>query len=316
MNKITKIRLNYALGAIVSVLLMWGIYLQVQKQLATLHTLNPAAIWQTGPPLFLWVTILLMPVNIGIEARKWQLLAGSAQRLTYWQALSSCLAGLSLSLITPNRLGEYPGRILYLKRQNTYRLASVAVMGAVSQMLALFLFGLASLIYYNTAFPGILPATALASCTLFTIGIAIVFARFERWAPYVERIKWLRKLSIYGKLLKRFSQKEQLTILGLSILRFTTYTAQYLILLRWMNVILPPVEGFLMCALFFWVMAVIPTLALVELGERGQVSMYLFHHFSENTIGILTATVGVWGINLILPAIAGSILLFRVRYIR
>jgi hypothetical protein len=79
---------------------------------------------------------------------------------------------------------------------------------------------------------------------------------------------------------------------------------------------MPVLDGFFMSALFFWVIAVIPSITLVELGERGQVGLYLFHHFSDNTVGILGATIGVWCINLILPAIIGSILLFRMRIIR
>jgi hypothetical protein len=316
LNKSTKIWLNYTLGAAVSALLLWGIYIQIQKQIDRLDELNPASLWQTGPDYLLWICILLMPLNIGLEARKWHLLASTARPLTFREALSSCLAGITVSLITPNRLGEYPGRLLYMRRKNTFRLISVSVLGAVAQMLALFTFGLASLIYYHWAFPGIISFVALSSCAVFTMSTAILYARFEHWAPLIEKIKWLRKFRVYGRLLRRFTNKEQLTILGLSLLRFATYTAQYLVLLRWMNVMLPPVEGFLMSALFFWVMAVIPTLALIELGERGQVSLYLFHHFSDNTVGILSATIGVWCINLILPAIAGSILLLRMRYIR
>ena len=100
------------------------------------------------------------------------------------------------------------------------------------------------------------------------------------------------------------------------MLRLSIYTAQYLILLSWMNIQLPLLEGFFMSGLFFWIIAVIPSITLVELGERGQISMFLFGHFSENTVGILTATVGVWAINLIIPALIGSLLTLRMRMIR
>jgi hypothetical protein len=63
-------------------------------------------------------------------------------------------------------------------------------------------------------------------------------------------------------------------------------------------------------------MAVIPTIALAELGTRGEVSLYLFHHFSSNTIGILGATLAIWFLNLVIPSIAGSLLLLRMRLLR
>ena len=98
--------------------------------------------------------------------------------------------------------------------------------------------------------------------------------------------------------------------------RFIVFAAQYLFLLKWMNVSVPLPEGFFMAALFFWVMAVIPSIALTELGLRGAVSIYLFQHFSSNTLGMLAATTGIWLLNLILPSIFGSFLIMRMRLLR
>lgn len=313
LNKSTKRRLNYLIGCLLAILFLYLIYLQVMKQL---NKIDPATLWQTGPMYLLWITILLMPVSLALEAKKWHLMAGSAQKLSYRQAFYSYLAGIAFSLVTPNRLGEYPGRIMYLKRQNTFRLISVSVLGAVAQMLTLFVFGTMGLIYYNLVVPGIPQFVILISCTVITLGIWVAYWRFEKWAPLIERIKWLRRYHVYGRLLKRFSRKEQRTILSISLIRYAIYTAQYLVLLRWMNVYMPPIEGFFMSALFFWVISIIPSVTLVELGERGAVGIYLFRHFSENTVGILSATVGIWCINLIVPAVLGSILLFRMRLIR
>lgn len=315
MNKSTKIWLNYTLGGLISVVLLGGIYLQVKKQLATL---GADWAWQTGPDYLLYIAIFLMPVNLMLEAWKWHMLAASAQRISYKQALLSYLAGISFSLVTPNRIGEYPGRILYLKKKNTFRLISVSILGAIAQLLTLFIYGLLGLVYYNIKYAGTLPMLVLAACFMATVIVSIVYWRFETWMPVIERIKWLQRFRyhIYGKLLKRFTASEQMRILAISLLRYSVYTAQYLILLLWMNVSVPLFEGFWMCALFFWVIAVIPSITLVELGERGQIGLYLFHHFSENTVGILGATVGVWCINLIVPGIIGSILLARTRLLR
>ncbi len=313
LNKTTKIWLNYVIGGSISILLLWGIYLQIQKQLSKVDW---DAALQTGPVYLLIICLALMPLNLALEAKKWHLLARSAQPLSYKQALYSYFAGIALSLVTPNRIGEYPGRLLYLKRKNTVRLIGVSVLGALAQMLTLFIFGLAGLIYYNIHFPGTFSTIVLVSCAIVLVVVFIIYWRFETWMPVIERIKWLRKFNVYGKLLKRFTPRLQLTILCISVLRYAIYTAQYLFLLWWMNVDMPAFGGFMMSSLFFWVIAVIPSITLIELGERGQVGLYLFHHFSDNTVGILAATVGIWCINLILPAILGSILLFRMRLLR
>lgn len=313
MNKSTKIWLNYTLGAAISALLLWSIYRQVHQQWLRV---DHAAFWRAGPILFLIGGLLLLPVNLGLEAYKWKILSGSAEPVTTRQAIASYLAGIAFSLVTPNRIGEYPGRMLYLKRSNTPRLISVSVLGAFAQLFSVLFFGIVGLTYYNIAFPGLWQKLVLAGCIAVTGGVALFYARFEKWAPRLEKIRWLRKYQAYGHMLKRFTRREQFTILLISLLRFVVFTAQYLFLLKWMNVHFPLAEGFCMAAVFFWAMAVIPSIALAELGIRGQVSIFLFQHFSNNTIGVLAATIVLWGINLVLPAIAGSILLLRMRLLR
>lgn len=314
MNKSTKIWLNYLLGGCISLLLLWGIYVQVLRQLEKVDIRNVFS--DMGDSSFLWACILLMPVNVLLEARKWQLLAGSAQPLTFRMSLASYFGGIAFSMITPNRLGEYPGRLLYLKRKNTIRLVSVSVLGALTQMLTLFIFGTLGLVYFCINFfePWAVPILVIS--VAMTIVLAIAFWNFETWLPFLEKIRWLRKFRVYKTLLKKFTRRQQSTILAISLIRYSIYTAQYLFLLYWMNIEMPFMAGYWMSALFFWVITIIPSIALVELGERGQVGLYLFHHFSDNTVGILAATVGIWCINLVIPAILGSILLLRMRFVR
>jgi hypothetical protein len=63
-------------------------------------------------------------------------------------------------------------------------------------------------------------------------------------------------------------------------------------------------------------MAVVPSIALLELGLRWQFSIIIFGIFSQNILGIYAAATGIWIINLLLPAIAGSILILGVRIFR
>lgn len=313
MNKSTKIWLNYVLGGSISLLLIWGIYIQVLSQL---ERVDMESLWERGPEYFLWICVILMPINLLLEAKKWQILAGSAQPLSFRGALASYLGGIAFSLVTPNRLGEYPGRMLYLKRKNTIRLVSVSLLGALTQMLTLFIYGTIGLIYFNLNFSHPLGIFALCGSAVITVILAIAFWSFETWLPLIEKIKWLRKFKVYKQLLKRFTSKEQLTILGISVLRYSIYTAQYLFLLYWLNVEMPFFDGFLMSALFFWVITIIPSVTLIELGERGAVGIFLFSYLNDNVVGILAATVGIWCINLVVPAILGSILLLRMRFLR
>ena len=313
MNKNTKIWLKYVAGAAILLLLLWRIYVQVSKQLSGI---NAHAWTNTGPTGYLALCICLMFVNVLIESRKWYLLSSSVEPISYRQALSGYLAGMAFSLITPNRIGDYPGRILYAGKKNTLNYISVSIVGVVSQLSAIFLFGLMGLIYYNIAYPALIAKVALGACVAGNIFIAVVYAKFDAWWPALVNIQWLKRFTLYGRLLARVSVRRQIVVFALSLLRFGVFTAQYLFLLKWMNVNMPTGAGYCMAALFFWVLAVIPSIALTDLGVRGNAGIYLFQHFSTNIIGILAATSGIWLLNLVLPSIIGSVLIMRMKLLR
>jgi len=313
LNKNTKIWFNYVAGPLISATLLYCIYTQVSKQL---HSIDKTAWQHTGPVVFLLLALFLTPFNLALEARKWHILAGSAHPLSFRGAFASYLAGMAISIVTPNRIGEYPGRILYLKRKNTFRLISVSALGIVSQFFTFFLFGITGLIYFDLNFHEYGNRLVLIICILIGIATGILYWRFEAWLNLLGNYKWTRKYNIYAQLLKRFNQKQLFNVLFISMVRYIIFTAQYLSLLYWMNVDVPIVGGFCFSALFFWLMAIIPTISLIELGARGAVSLYLFHHFSSNTIGILAATLAVWFLNLVIPSIIGSLLLLRMRLLR
>jgi hypothetical protein len=66
----------------------------------------------------------------------------------------------------------------------------------------------------------------------------------------------------------------------------------------------------------FLILAVVPTIALAELGVRGKISIFLFGAFSTNTLGIVLTASTIWLINLILPALAGSLFVLGIKLFR
>ncbi len=313
MNKSIKIWLNYLIGAAVCTGLVYTIITEVKKQTGSIDD----SLWQqTGSMILPVICIALMLLNSLLESYKWYLLLSWVQPVRYVHAAASYLAGIAFSVITPNRIGEYPGRILYLRGGNTFRHIHVSVSGVVSQLAGIWGAGLVGLVYYNYAFPSAYGRLALAGCIIINILIALVYWRFESWWPRLEQIKYLRRFGVYGRLMSRVPAGHRMKVLAISALRVAVFTAQYLILLKWLNVSLPLVPGYCMAALFFWVMAVVPSLALTELGIRGAVSIWIFQSFSANTIGILAATGSLWLLNLMVPALAGSILILRMKWLK
>jgi len=135
-----KIFLNYFVGPILFVWLSLSIYRQIKNQgdvQQSWHLIKEAFFGQSNWKIT--TVVLLMFLNWGIEARKWQLLVSRVERISFWNAYRSILAGQAFALNTINRSGDFVGRILYLHEGNRLRAVALSLVGSMSQILVTFL---------------------------------------------------------------------------------------------------------------------------------------------------------------------------------
>ncbi|HEU4554867.1 MAG TPA: lysylphosphatidylglycerol synthase domain-containing protein [Chitinophaga sp.] len=271
----------------------------------------------------LTLVFVLMIFNWGLEARKWQLLVRSLEAVSFLRAFSAVLSGVSLSINTPNRIGEYGGRMLYMSNQNKLKSIAATMIGSLSQLIITIIFGLTGLIYYVNNFPlakaNSYPAAyiwekiLLVALALIGVLAIILYFRLQIVITIFEKIPVLRKAKVFMQIITRYTTADLQYLLLLSACRYVVFSAQYLILLNTFGVEMLWWQGFLLNAVIYLVMAVVPTIAVVELGLRGKVSIYFLGLLSDNTAAIIAATVGIWLVNLLLPAVLGSILLLGVK---
>ena len=110
-----------------------------------------------------------------------------------------------------------------------------------------------------------------------------------------------------------FHWKELLRILSLSFGRYFVFIIQYILLLDLFKVHIFWVDAFALVGVLLLVLAIVPSIALAEMGIRGKVGLILFGLVSNNTIGIIATVGGIWLINLILPAIGGTLFILGLR---
>jgi hypothetical protein len=104
-----------------------------------------------------------------------------------------------------------------------------------------------------------------------------------------------------------------LKLLSFSAIRYIVFVVQYFLLFRLFEVDIEWWQCFWAVSVIFLVLAIIPTFAIAELGVRGKVSLKLIELFSTNSLGISITTATIWIINLVLPAIAGSLLILSIK---
>jgi len=270
--------------------------------------------WDSTRMLMLASVFVLMVVNWTIEAAKWRLQLDGTEKFSILQSLQSVLTGVAVSVITPNRIGEYVGRILYLKNVNKLQGITVTIIGSFAQLIVTGFLGLVGLIYYilkiqHSAWLNVLLLSSIALC----MGLTYLYFHLSKFIEWTSMIPMLRKVKVYLEIVKRFKRKQLFQILGLSFLRYLVYTIQFIILMRILLVNANFLDLLFTVWLIFWAMAIVPTIAIAEIGIRGETALFFLAPLSSNHFGIVSSSLLLWLINLIIPALIGCLFVFRMK---
>ncbi|TMI84909.1 MAG: hypothetical protein E6H10_04870 [Bacteroidetes bacterium] len=324
LNKNIKIFFNYFLGPLLFIWLSASIYNQVRHQsdLATSwlkikQSIDSPKIW------YLVLVIVLMFFNWSIEAIKWKISIQNIQPVHFLKSFRAVLSGVSFSVNTPNRMGEYLGRVLYMDEGNRLRAVSLAIASSMSQLIITLFFGMMGLFWIRTKIETGEMLKGIESSLWLQVlqyGVIIVLAiltllyfRLSLVARLVEKLRNGQKYVWLVSSLKGIHATLLLKLLSLSTIRYVVFVVQYFLLFRLFEVNIEWWECLWAVSVIFLVLAIIPTFAIAELGIRGKVSLKLLELFSTNSLGITVATASIWLINLVVPAVAGSLLIVSVK---
>ena len=261
--------------------------------------------WQQWTALAL--CILLMPVNMLIEAWRWKTLMNDgndandgndgmmswreAQRQVYY----SKLAGL----ITPWRLGEYPARGVLMSEKPTPnpslkgrtsniwpRVLSMGVVGSATMTLAIVITGVVGLAFS----PAIL--SLLGNSYLYAVAaVILVLAVGLYFAP-----RWLQK---YAEMNGRMMWRSLLQ----SWVRLACWCVQLALVLFALKGLemsdLAIASVWLQMPIYYLLVTITPNVPIVEVGVRGAWAMLLFGTPNAALAGVL-----LWAINTLLPCIS------------
>ena len=279
------------------------------------------------------VILLMMALNWCLEAVKWQYLIGKIEKVSFFKAFQAVLTGVSISSFTPNRVGEFFGRVFILREASHIEGILITMVGSVSQLLITVFAGSASLVIL---IPRLLPEAAYSHGYLYYGIIAIVtaldlillglFFNLSFLSAVKERIlqnRW-EKVRRFFRVFAFYRNRELAVVMLLSLTRYIVFSTQFYLLLRLFDVNIPYPTAMMLISLVYFMMAIIPTIALTELGIRGSVALYFFgiyfghmHTTLANlSLGIFASSTILWMINLGFPALIGTIFVFRLQFFR
>ncbi|MFK7809523.1 MAG: lysylphosphatidylglycerol synthase transmembrane domain-containing protein [Saprospiraceae bacterium] len=308
---------------IIVLALSWVIYQQV------LARENAAELWSAFKESLTWdragwfvAALLLIPVNWAFETLKWKVLIRDIERLSFWKMYSAILAGVTFSVFTPNRIGEYAGRILFVKAENNWKTVVATLVGSFSQLLILLSVGLLGLSFFVAKYLELEVYVLLGILCLGLVGVVamvVFFYNVDLIVPVVKRLPFSKYLKPYVRhlsVLRNYRADQLSRVLFFAFLRYTTYSLQYYLMLMYFGVEVPLITGLACIATIFLLQTSIPLPPIMGLLMRGEVALFVWGNFSDQELNILAATFTLWVINMILPALIGIVFIVNINVLK
>ncbi|MEM1319059.1 MAG: lysylphosphatidylglycerol synthase domain-containing protein [Bacteroidota bacterium] len=271
---------------------------------------------------YLLLAALLMPLNWAFETLKWQGLIRDFEPLSFWRSYRAVLGGVTFSIFTPNRIGEYGGRILFVRAENNWKAVIATLVGSFSQLLVLLAVGLLGLIHYAGSYLELEPLMlrSLGFMGLVLVGAMVFsFYNIDLVVPLARRLPFIHYLRPFAKqvsILQDYDSPTLTRTLAFALARYTVYTLQYYLLLRFFGFQIPTLPALTGIATIFLLQTSIPLPPLMGLFVRGEVALQIWGIFSENELGILASSFSLWVLNLILPALFGMVFILNTNVLK
>ena len=266
--------------------------------------------------VYLVGVILMMFLNWLVEALKWRYMISKIENISIMTAYRAVFTGITVSTFTPNRIGEYGGRVFCLEKGDRIKAVFITVLCSMSQLLVTILYGSISLFILFDEI--LIDKTFLSVSLLILLNLFLLFSYFNisHIVNFLGKFKLIKSFKKYFEVLVMYNYKDLIIAFIYSNTRYFIFSLQFIILLHVFGINISFMDAILSVMLIFFFITITPTITIAEIGVRGSVAIFVLGLFSSNDIAILSSTTLLWLINLIIPAIIGSFFIFSLKFFR
>ncbi len=269
-------------------------------------------VWDKTTVLIILLSLLLTFINYALETAKWHLLIKKHEGQSYWQAFKGVFAGVALNIITPNQLGDFVGRVMFLKNFDKVRGTLITAISHTSQVISTIVLGVFSLIWLAPQKQMITQGTANILFWVFS-GVTVATLIGYLNIRFFAKLKITKRFRTYLDVFELYSRADLMLLMIYSLTRYLIFTIQYLLFIQLfkVDVTLTQALACMMAAMF--AQSFLPSFILVEIGIRGASALWFFSLFTNQVTPVLLSTYSVWIINLLLPGMFGLFFILQWR---
>ena len=258
-----------------------------------------------------------MVLNFFLQFHKWRfILRRHCPDIRNAEVFGSLIAGFTLGIITPGRLGEL-GRGFFLRGRNKWLLTGLSLIDKMSNNVAILILGsLAFYFYlkevYSLSIFVLWPYSGLV--LLVWLGLGLLIYRLTDIASWLEKKvaakPRLRRLRPFFVGLEAFDVLSAGKLLAYSVAIYLVIFIQFVTLLRAMAPVpfLPALAG---VAATMFSKTLLPV-SLGDLGVREAAAVYFLHQVGVARVQAFDAALMLFGMNILLPSVLGVFLIPRL----
>jgi len=261
------------------------------------------------------VSLLLIPLNWGIESRKWQLITKNVEPVSFTTAMRSVYSGICLGNFAPGRATEFLGKILFFSDENKGKISVLHFVNGMIQLGITLLAGLFALLIKLEAFTGEynwLFSLLLVSGSVLLVLFALVVFRVNYFINLITKMLASKVQVQHAPL--AFPPKLWLHLVSLSILRYLTFSVQFYLLFMAFS---PSLNATILIpgiALYFMMTSLLPMISLLEAAIRAAIALIVLADSGLSSTLLALTTVVLWLFNIVVPSLIGYLVLFRMKF--
>ncbi len=270
-------------------------------------------VWLTEPGLYLVLiaTLLLMPVNWGIESYKWKMITSTIERVSYGTAMKSVFSGICVGNIAPGRAMEFLAKIFFFKPENRPVITVLHFINGMFQMLITVIMGMCAIAYklnQNSTSSAIV-YWMLAGGVLMVLFFCLAITHIDFIQNKLKFIKWFKNISDSQTV--RLSKLMMARLVFLSVIRYLVFTFQFYLIYHALSPQSAFLQSFASIAAYFMFTSLVPMISFIEPAIRAAIALFVFNNTSDVTVNVVLASTWVWIINVVFPSLAGYIVILK-----
>lgn len=252
--------------------------------------------------LLLGLTLLLLPANWLLEAKKWQIIAFNTG-ISLFESLRGVILGLTLDNVLPFGTGSISGRLVTLKKEQRYSTVPGILAGQLAQSVVTFLFGLIGFGMVWRLAPERFFIDQSVTLILVALGLVTVIGLYL----------YKRQIIKFLQPLKSYPLNSWVLISALSLARYMVFLLQFILLASFFITEFNVVVIFGAATWVFAARTFMPKVTNLErLGIRALAVIFFCEIFALSPTGLLLTVISLWLINLVIPSLVGLGLLSKM----